>query len=82
MNVATGISYEHFDNITYKTIEIADVPESKIVAHFPEAFNFIDEGRKSGGVLVMSKIIKNDFSPFVNKFRYIVMLEFLDPPLR
>jgi len=52
LNVATGVAYTHYDNIIYKTIEVMDVPETKIKSYFEEAFKFIDEGRNSGGVLV------------------------------
>jgi len=40
--------------ITYKTIEIMDLPSTKISSYFREAFDFIEAGKASGGVLVGS----------------------------
>uniref|UniRef100_A0A6B2LRQ2 Protein-tyrosine-phosphatase n=1 Tax=Arcella intermedia TaxID=1963864 RepID=A0A6B2LRQ2_9EUKA len=52
LNVATGINYEKYPQITYKNVEIMDLPEVPIQDHFQEIFSFIDEALKTGGVLV------------------------------
>eukprot|EP01125_Pyxidicula_operculata_P016612 TRINITY_DN5742_c0_g1_i1.p1 TRINITY_DN5742_c0_g1~~TRINITY_DN5742_c0_g1_i1.p1 ORF type:complete len:315 (-),score=87.19 TRINITY_DN5742_c0_g1_i1:87-965(-) len=54
LNLATGINYVKFPGITYKTIEIYDLPESKIKDNFQEAFQFMNDAmiNNSSGVLV------------------------------
>ncbi|CAE1232866.1 unnamed protein product [Acanthosepion pharaonis] len=52
LNVATGVENLYPDKFTYKSIKLYDLPDSNITVVFDEAFKFIDEGRKSGCVLV------------------------------
>ena len=50
----SGISNFFPDLFLYKSVEILDVPESKITAHFQPCFDFIDEalGSPTGRILV------------------------------
>lgn len=52
LNVGYNIANFFETNFVYKNIEILDVPEFDIRLHFDECFQFIDEGRKDGCVLV------------------------------
>lgn len=52
LNVATGITYKKSPAFILKTIEILDVPETKLGDYFQECFDFIDKSREDGGCLV------------------------------
>ncbi|XP_014770907.1 dual specificity protein phosphatase 19 [Octopus bimaculoides] len=52
LNVATGVENLYPEKFTYKSIKVYDLPDTKIVDIFDEAFAFIEEGRSSGCVLV------------------------------
>ncbi|XP_068677151.1 dual specificity protein phosphatase 19-like [Montipora foliosa] len=52
LNVGSGIENAYPQEFTYKTVEILDLPETKICQHFPTLFDFINLGRKNGAILV------------------------------
>jgi len=52
LNVATGIDYKQQDGINYCTIPILDLDSVDIIPIFEQCFDFIEIGRKDGGVLV------------------------------
>lgn len=47
-----NISYPKDLEINHKTIHAFDIPTYKMTPHFEDAFNFINNGLKSGNVLV------------------------------
>ncbi|CAL1531731.1 unnamed protein product [Lymnaea stagnalis] len=74
LNVASGVENMFPDQFKYQTQEFRDLPEFPIVKGFQQAIDFIDEGRKSNGCvlvhcnagisrsasIVMAYLIKNE----------------------
>ncbi|XP_046842219.1 dual specificity protein phosphatase 19-like isoform X1 [Xenia sp. Carnegie-2017] len=52
VNVATGIVNQFPNEFQYKTVEILDLPETRIGQHFAELSSFIEKGLEDGKVLV------------------------------
>lgn len=52
MTVANDIDPEYPSDCHYKIVNIDDWHEENLAKHFEECFLFIDEGLKSGGILV------------------------------
>ncbi|XP_005101100.1 dual specificity protein phosphatase 19 [Aplysia californica] len=53
LNVATGVENLFPNHFTYQTQEFRDLPEFPIFHGFEKAINFIDEGRSSGGCVLV-----------------------------
>ncbi|KAL1786780.1 dual specificity protein phosphatase 19 [Sigmodon hispidus] len=53
LNVAYGVENAFLGEFTYKTISILDVPETNILSYFPECFEFIEQARRMGGVVLV-----------------------------
>ncbi|XP_024315620.1 dual specificity protein phosphatase 1B isoform X1 [Brachypodium distachyon] len=47
--VARSLNPAFSEEFTYKKIEVLDSPDTDLVKHFGECFNFIDEGISTGG---------------------------------
>ncbi|XP_038607665.1 dual specificity protein phosphatase 19 [Tachyglossus aculeatus] len=53
LNVAYGVENAFLGDFTYKNISILDLPETNIVSYFPECFEFIEQGKSEGGVVLV-----------------------------
>ncbi|GAB1600982.1 dual specificity protein phosphatase 19-like [Argonauta hians] len=84
LNLATGVENLYPEHFTYKSIQLYDLPDTKIIDVFDEAFAFIDEGRRSGCVLVhcnagisraasivIAYLMKTERMSFSNSFWYV-----------
>ncbi|WIA16668.1 hypothetical protein OEZ85_013331 [Tetradesmus obliquus] len=52
LQAGAELAPSHPAHFTYKKLSVSDQEDEDLVAVFQEAFDFIDEGRMSGGVLV------------------------------
>jgi protein-tyrosine phosphatase len=52
LNLGYGVQNAFEDDYNYKKLDILDTPETDIRKYFDECFEFIDEGRQRGNVLV------------------------------
>ena len=52
LNVTTEVDEYYSHSFEYLRIDIPDLPSVNIVKHFDEAFQFIEDARKEGTVLV------------------------------
>jgi len=52
LTVGSGLSQPHKDIFAYKHIPVFDMPSENLHRHFRPSIEFIEEGRKGGGVLV------------------------------
>ncbi|KAM4859247.1 dual specificity protein phosphatase 19 isoform 2-T2 [Thomomys bottae] len=53
LNVACGIENAFLSEFTYKNISILDLPETNILSYFPECFEFIEQAKMKGGVVLV-----------------------------
>lgn len=53
LNLASFIKEEFPEQFTYLTLKILDTPSANIKKHFEQCFQFIDEGRKNGGCVLV-----------------------------
>ncbi|KAM8933787.1 dual specificity protein phosphatase 19 [Pelodytes ibericus] len=53
LNVAYGVENVFPDEFTYKKISILDLPETDIASFFPECFDFIEQAKTQGGVVLV-----------------------------
>ncbi|XP_028928436.1 dual specificity protein phosphatase 19 [Ornithorhynchus anatinus] len=53
LNVAYGVENAFLGDFTYKNVSILDLPETNVLSYFPECFEFIEEGRSKGGVVLV-----------------------------
>ncbi|KAL7991578.1 hypothetical protein Chor_015834 [Crotalus horridus] len=53
LNVAYGVENAFPNDFTYKTIPILDLPETDITSCFPECFEFIEQIKLKGGVVLV-----------------------------
>ncbi|XP_033119113.1 dual specificity protein phosphatase 19-like isoform X2 [Anneissia japonica] len=52
LNTATGVQNLFPEVLTYKHVEILDLPETDLTRYFEECFSFIEQGRHDGSVLI------------------------------
>ncbi|ELT90062.1 hypothetical protein CAPTEDRAFT_126354, partial [Capitella teleta] len=52
LNVTSEVECSYQDRFIYKRIPIADLPSTRIVQHFDEAFEFINECRAQNGCVL------------------------------
>uniref|UniRef100_A0A3Q0RHK9 Dual specificity phosphatase 19b n=1 Tax=Amphilophus citrinellus TaxID=61819 RepID=A0A3Q0RHK9_AMPCI len=53
LNVAYGVTNLFPDQLVYKTLQILDLPDTKITSYFEECSFFIDQAREQGGVVLV-----------------------------
>lgn len=53
LNVAYGVANLFPDQLTYKTLQILDLPETDITSYLGECGAFIDQAREQGGVVLV-----------------------------
>ncbi|XP_066538081.1 dual specificity protein phosphatase 19b [Hoplias malabaricus] len=53
LNVAYGVENAFPEQFTYKTVTMLDLPETQLSSYFPQCFEFIDEAREQGGVVLI-----------------------------
>ncbi|KAK9410787.1 dual specificity protein phosphatase 19 [Crotalus adamanteus] len=53
LNVAYGVENAFPNDFTYKTIPVLDLPETDITSCFPECFEFIEQIKLKGGVVLV-----------------------------
>ncbi|KAM4869963.1 dual specificity protein phosphatase 19 [Urocitellus parryii] len=53
LNVAYGVENAFFNEFTYKSISILDLPETNILSYFPECFEFIEQAKMKDGVVLV-----------------------------
>lgn len=85
LNVTMEVPEKFPEKFTYRRVAISDLPSTKIVPHFEEAFHFIDIGRSLGGVVLVHCYYGNSRSASfiigylikVERMRYSDALEYL-----
>lgn len=85
LNVTMEVPEKFPEKFTYRRVAISDLPSTKIVPHFKEAFHFIDIGRSLGGVVLVHCYYGNSRSASfiigylikVERMRYSDALEYL-----
>uniref|UniRef100_A0A8C6XPE9 Dual specificity phosphatase 19 n=1 Tax=Naja naja TaxID=35670 RepID=A0A8C6XPE9_NAJNA len=53
LNVAYGVENAFPNDLTYKTIPILDLPETDITSYFPQCFEFIEQIKLKGEVVLV-----------------------------
>ncbi|XP_070587998.1 dual specificity protein phosphatase 19 [Erythrolamprus reginae] len=53
LNVAYGVENAFPNDMIYKTIPILDLPETDITSYFPQCFEFIEQTKLKGGVVLV-----------------------------
>lgn len=85
LNVTIEVPEKFPEKFVYRRIAINDLPSTKLVPYFDEAFRFIDEGRSVGGVVLVHCYYGNSRSASfiigylikVERMRYADALEYL-----
>lgn len=55
LNLASDVENKYASDYSYKNVDIQDNPDFKLSQVYDDCFNFIDEGKKGGNVLVHCK---------------------------
>ncbi|XP_076829103.1 dual specificity protein phosphatase 19b [Brachyhypopomus gauderio] len=53
LNVAYGVENVFPDLFTYRTVTMLDLPDTDLTTYFPQCFEFIDQARQQGGVVLL-----------------------------